>query len=177
MRDNWDDFVQDVLIALIQHRPESREPGAIVRHIQTTCYRRYIDEIRRVRGRKRRTKGDEESSSGWRRNVSLEAASEEDLSEQFWSRQMDLDVRTALESLEERKRRVLEAVYLAGFTYDEAAAHLSIPLGTLKGLLREGLKELRQSIVGGNEKMSSDSDRRSVSPVEASSQGSGSPDG
>ena len=43
LRDSWDDFVQEVLITLLEKPPRSREPGAIVRHIQTTCRRRFID--------------------------------------------------------------------------------------------------------------------------------------
>jgi DNA-directed RNA polymerase specialized sigma24 family protein len=43
-----------------------------------------------------------------------------------------------------------------GFTYDEASARLDIPLGTLKGLLREGLSELRALISNESEESSSD---------------------
>jgi RNA polymerase sigma-70 factor (ECF subfamily) len=166
-RDSWDDFIQDVLLALVRKPPSSREPGAIVRHIQTTCRRRYIDEIRRTRGRKRSRGNSQGGDTGWRRNVSLEEIREPDLTDQFWAKQMDLGVRRALERLEERKRRALVAVYLEGFTYEEAAIRLQTPLGTLKGLLRQGLGELRRSIAGGNEAPVSDSAGRSVSPAEA----------
>jgi len=164
-RDSWDDFVQEVLITLIRKPPRSRESGAIVRHIQTTCQRRYVDEIRRTQGRRRPKEGDEsgerDAGTGWRRNVPFDELEEPALTDEFWSGQMDLGVRGALERLEERTRRALEAVYLEGFTYDEAALRLDTPLGTLKGLLREGLAELRQKILGEAEESSSDSTGRS----------------
>ena len=153
-----------MLIKLIQKPPTSRESGAIVRHIQTTCRRLFIDEIRRTQGRKRSKEGEEDEGGGWRRSVAFDEAQEPALADQFWSTQMDLGVRAALESLEERTRRVLEAVYLEGFTYEEASSRLSIPLGTLKGVLRDGLKTLRQKISGEVQKSSSDSVGRSVSP-------------
>jgi RNA polymerase sigma-70 factor (ECF subfamily) len=152
LRDSWDDLVQEVLIALLRHPPESRASGAIVRHIQTTCYRRYIDEIRRVQGRKRQAEGDEGSGTGWRRNVSFDEVPEPAEADDFWAHQMDVGVRAALDRLDERKRSALEAVYLVGFTYEEAAARLETPLGTLKGLLRDGLAELRQQLLAEAER-------------------------
>lgn len=165
-RDSWDDFIQDVLFTLVRKPPSSRESGAIVRHIQTTCRRRYVDEIRRTRGRKRSRGDSQGGESGWRRNVSLEEIREPDLVDHFWAGQMDLGVRDALERLEEGKRRALVAVYLEGFTYEEAAIRLQTPLGTLKGLLRQGRGELRRSIVGVDRTKSSGSAGRSVFPAE-----------
>jgi len=137
LRDSWDDFVQDVLIMLIQKPPRSREAGAIVRHIQTTCRRR---------------------------NVSFDEVQDPVLADQFWSGRMDIGLRGAIERREARQRTALEAVYFEGFTYEEAAVQLVIPLGTLKGLLREGLSELREKILGEADESSSDSGRSSVSP-------------
>ena len=64
----------------------------------------------------------------------------------FWDQRMDPGLRAAFESLEVRKRRVIESRYLLGQTYEEAAAHLEIPLGTYKFLLRQGLAELRERL-------------------------------
>jgi RNA polymerase sigma factor (sigma-70 family) len=171
LRDSWDDFVQEVLIALIRTPPNSREPGAIVRHIQTTCRRRYIDEIRRIRGRRRPREGEEDDGGSWRRNVSFDEAREPALADSYWSEQMDVGLRGALELLDERKRLALEAVYIAGCTYDEAALRLDTPLGTLKGLLKEGLSELRQKLIGETNETTSDSGGSSVSPSEGLARG------
>ena len=102
LRDSWDDLVQEVLIALLRHPPDSREPGAIVRHIQTTSYRRYIDEIRRVEGRKRSNESDGVGGAGWRRNVSFDEIPESAEADDFWARQMDVGVRAALDRAAQR---------------------------------------------------------------------------
>ena len=79
------------------------------------------------------------------------------------ARQMDVGVRGALDRLDQRKRSALEAVYLVGFTYEEAAAQLETPLGTLKGLLRDGLADLRELLLTESERSGSDSRGSSVS--------------
>ncbi|MBW2495931.1 MAG: hypothetical protein JRF61_01545, partial [Deltaproteobacteria bacterium] len=150
---------------------------AIVRHIQTTTYRLYVDEIRRARGRRRRREEGEQSTTGWRRNVPLEEAPEPALTESFWTRQMDLSVKNALAALEERQRRALEAVYVEGFTYEEAAVQLDTPLGTLKDLLRAGLRELRTRMLGESDGSPSDLPGRSVSPPRALTRGARDGDG
>jgi RNA polymerase sigma factor (sigma-70 family) len=147
-RDAWDDLVQEVLISLLKSPPKSEEPGAIVRHIQTTTYRKYIDEIRRERGRRQQREGSEESEpQAWRRNVDLDEALEMSEPEDFWSKQMDPGIRTALEALDDRKRQVVECRYLLGCTNEEAASQLEIPLGTFKRLLAQGLVELRETLL------------------------------
>jgi RNA polymerase sigma factor (sigma-70 family) len=143
-RDAWDDLAQEVLISLLKSPPRSPEAGAIVRHIQTTTYRKYIDEIRREQGRRRQREGDEDpQAQGWRRNIALDEALELGEPEDFWAKQMDPGLRKALGGIEERKRRVVETRYLLGCTNDEAANRLEIPLGTYKRLLSQGLAELR----------------------------------
>jgi RNA polymerase sigma-70 factor (ECF subfamily) len=147
-RDAWDDLVQEVLISLLKSPPKSEEPGAIVRHIQTTTYRKYIDEIRRERGRRHQREGSEDSGSqGWRRNVPLDEVLELSEPEDFWATQMDPGIRKALETLDDRKRRVVECRYLLGCTNEEAASRLEIPLGTFKRLLAQGLVELRETLL------------------------------
>jgi RNA polymerase sigma-70 factor (ECF subfamily) len=147
-RDAWDDLVQEVLISLLKSPPKSAESGAIVRHIQTTTYRKYIDEIRRERGRRRQPEGSQGlEPQGWRRSVALDDAAEISEPEDFWARQMDPGIRKALDSLDDRKRQVVECRYLLGCTNEEAASRLEIPLGTFKRLLAQGLVELREILV------------------------------
>jgi RNA polymerase sigma-70 factor (ECF subfamily) len=57
-----------------------------------------------------------------------------------------LDLRRALATLPEKERLVIEAVYAEGQSYEEAAARLGMPLGTLKRLQTQGLRILRQSM-------------------------------
>lgn len=144
-RDGWEDLAQEVLIALIENPPEARVSGAIVRHIQTTTYRRYVDEIRREHGR-RRAGAASEVGSGWRTNVSLDEAEAMGDGQDFWQQQLDPSLRAALDDLDERKRNVVATRYLLGCTNEEGSSRLGIPLGTYKRLLGQALKELRSRL-------------------------------
>jgi RNA polymerase sigma-70 factor (ECF subfamily) len=48
-----------------------------------------------------------------------------------------------LDQLEERPRKLLKLVYYEGMTYQEAAAHVGVPLGTVKSWVRRSLIRLR----------------------------------
>jgi RNA polymerase sigma factor (sigma-70 family) len=48
-----------------------------------------------------------------------------------------------LDQLEESPRKILRLVYYEGMTYKEAAAHLGVPLGTVKSWVRRSLVRLR----------------------------------
>jgi len=149
-RDAWDDLAQEVLISLLKSPPRVEASGSIVRHIQTTTYRKYVDEIRREQGRRRqRPEGEGAPAQGWRRSVRLDEVLELSEPEDFWARQMDPGLRKALEGVEQRKRRVVEARYLLGCTNEEGSSRLDIPLGTYKRLLAQGLAELRGLLLPG----------------------------
>ena len=59
-----------------------------------------------------------------------------------------LVVASAFRDLPATQREVLELTLLGEFTHSEAAAHLGIPLGTVKTRHRRGLKALRASLAG-----------------------------
>jgi RNA polymerase sigma-70 factor (ECF subfamily) len=48
-----------------------------------------------------------------------------------------------LEELEEGPRKTLKMVYYEGLTYQEAAAHVGVPVGTVKSWIRRSLVRLR----------------------------------
>jgi RNA polymerase sigma-70 factor, ECF subfamily len=58
-----------------------------------------------------------------------------------WERGQHL--RLLLEQLPAEQRQVVELAYFGGLTHSELAAHLGLPLGTVKGRLRLGLVRLR----------------------------------
>src|SRR5205823_4110408 len=52
-------------------------------------------------------------------------------------------VRQALEQLPPEQRRSITLAYFGGYTHDEIARLLGVPLGTVKGRLRIGLQKMR----------------------------------
>ncbi len=52
-------------------------------------------------------------------------------------------LRQALARLPEEQRRPLVLAYFGGFTYEEAARSLAVPVGTLKSRIRAALRQLR----------------------------------
>ena len=52
-------------------------------------------------------------------------------------------MREALNSLPQEQLKILELAYFSGYTHVEIADLLGLPLGTVKGRMRLGLKKLR----------------------------------
>ena len=55
-------------------------------------------------------------------------------------------MRNALESLTETQRGAVQLAYFGGYTHNEVAALLEIPLGTAKTRIRDGLIRLRDTL-------------------------------
>lgn len=77
--------------------------------------------------------------------VALDVISDVDLTSAGASHQHtnSLDVRNWVARLLPDRRVLIEMVYFQGYTHEEAAEMLSIPLGTVKSRVRKGLQELR----------------------------------
>jgi RNA polymerase sigma factor (sigma-70 family) len=148
IRDSWDDLVQDVLIALLQTTPESSESRAVVGYVRKTTHRKYIDYLRREHGRRRRSTAEGgDRLQGWRTNVPLDEAMNLAEPETFWEKQLDPSLREAYARLDERKKRVLEAKFLMGYSNEEGASRTGEALATYKRLLKAGLEELRSMLI------------------------------
>jgi RNA polymerase sigma factor (sigma-70 family) len=134
--DPCDDIRQDALLALIQSVQQGvlRDPkafvayaGAMVRNMLTGRLR----SEKRVYALARRVRET--------RAMSAPAPCERDVA-------LRLDLEKAMRELPERQRLVVDALYVRGLRYAEAARELSIPLGTLKGLQVQGLIGLRRAL-------------------------------
>lgn len=61
-----------------------------------------------------------------------------------WNRLVyEMDVKAWVMRLSPERRAPIELVYFEGYTHEEAAERLSVPLGTVKSRIRKGLQELR----------------------------------
>ena len=58
-------------------------------------------------------------------------------------------LRRALDALPPEQLEVLTLAYLSGRSHEDISAHLGIPLGTVKGRVRLGLKKLRDHFADG----------------------------
>jgi RNA polymerase sigma-70 factor, ECF subfamily len=107
--------------------------GAAMAWLARIVRNRCIDVVRQ---RGRETQLDEASIEDWEDPVSSPA----DLAA------LSHDARRlkgCLDDLEEGPRKVIELVYYEGMTYEEAAGHVGVPLGTAKGWVRRSLTRLR----------------------------------
>ena len=66
-----------------------------------------------------------------------------DSTDELWA---TWQVNLALSTLPEDQRRVIELFVIAGFTHNEIANKLDLPLGTVKTRIYSGLKQLRLAI-------------------------------
>lgn len=58
-------------------------------------------------------------------------------------RDLRISLEQAMSRLSEDQQRALRMTYYGGYTYEEAADRLQVPLGTLKSRIRTGLQRLR----------------------------------
>ncbi len=61
-----------------------------------------------------------------------------------WRNSHREQVREALRGLPPEQLKVLELAYFSGYTHKEIAELLDVPLGTIKGRMRLGLKKIRE---------------------------------
>ena len=61
-----------------------------------------------------------------------------------WRNSQREQVREALRGLPQEQLKVLELAYFSGYTHKEIAELLDLPLGTVKGRMRLGLKKIRE---------------------------------
>ena len=61
-----------------------------------------------------------------------------------WRSSQRVQIREALRGLPPEQLKVLELAYFSGYTHKEIAELLDLPLGTVKGRMRLGLKKIRE---------------------------------
>jgi len=129
-RDAAEDVVQEVFLSVWRKAASYRpDRGDVAGWLYTITRNRLVDRWRRKGGVV------EESELDFDLLASKERGAE--------SKIVDLSVRKALSGLSLEQREALELAYFGGLTYEETAARLDLPLGTLKSRIRAGLARLR----------------------------------
>ena len=132
--------VQEVLLEL--WRSAARfDParGSALSWILTLAHRRAVDRVRSARAAGEREQ--REAQRGHRPAFDQVAEEVEAGLEREW-------VRRCLDRLTALQRQSVTLAYYDGYTYREVAERLSLPLGTVKTRMRDGLTRLRDCLGG-----------------------------
>ena len=130
-----EDLMQDAFLKVWRSAKSYRaERGSVRTWILSIVHNRGIDQIRSQASR-RRTQDKIEASAP--RSQPSEA-----FAETLRNSQRD-QVREALNTLPPEQLKILELAYFSGYTHVEISDLLGLPLGTVKGRMRLGLKKIR----------------------------------
>ncbi len=130
-----EDLAQDAFIKIWRGAPSYRAGrGGVRTWILSIVRNQGLDQLRSHASR-RRTQEKIEASAP--RSQPNEAFAE------TWRNSQRDQVREALNTLPQEQLKILELAYFSGYTHVEIADLLGLPLGTVKGRVRRGLKKLR----------------------------------
>src|SRR5215208_3587669 len=130
-----EDLAQDAFIKVWRNAASYRaERGSVRTWILSIVHNRGIDQLRSTASR-RRTQEKIEALAP--RSQPSEAFSE------IWRKSRRDQVREALKTLPPEQLKILELACFSGYTHVEISELLSLPLGTVKGRMRLGLKKIR----------------------------------
>ena len=130
-----EDLVQDAFLKVWRSATSYRADRASVRTwLLSIVHNRGVDQLRSLASR-RRTREEIEASAP--KSQPSEAFA------QSWRNSQRDRVREALETLPEEQLKILELAYFSGYTHVQIAELLDVPLGTVKGRMRLGLKKIR----------------------------------
>jgi RNA polymerase sigma-70 factor (ECF subfamily) len=130
-----EDLAQDAFLKVWRGAGSYRaDRGSVRTWILSIVHNRGIDQLRSHASR-RRTQDRIEASAP--RSQPSEAFAE------TWRNSQRDQVREALNALPTEQLKILELAYFSGYTHVEISQLLSLPLGTVKGRMRLGLKKIR----------------------------------
>jgi RNA polymerase sigma-70 factor, ECF subfamily len=130
-----EDLAQDAFLKVWRNASNYRaERGSVRTWVLSIVHNRGIDQLRSHASR-RRTQDRIEASAP--RSQPSEAFAE------TWRSSRRAQVREALNTLPPEQLKTLELAYFSGYTHVEISELLGLPLGTVKGRMRLGLKKIR----------------------------------
>ncbi|MEU7702409.1 sigma-70 family RNA polymerase sigma factor [Streptomyces sp. NPDC014891] len=133
-----EEVAQEVLVEVwrtaARYQPER---GSVMNWVLMLAHRRAVDRVR-----------SEQAASDRERRAALldHAAAYDEVVEQVEGRLEREQVRRCLRGLTELQHQSVTLAYYRGLTYREVAELLSVPLGTVKARMRDGLIRLRDCL-------------------------------
>ncbi|HEY1522583.1 MAG TPA: sigma-70 family RNA polymerase sigma factor [Solirubrobacteraceae bacterium] len=115
-----------------------RARGSVRTWLLGVVHNRAIDALRRTTVHQRHQTSDEQAAER------LEAPERTDV--EVARREEARSMRVLLDGLPQEQRRVIELAYFGGFTHEQIAQMLDLPLGTVKGRMRLALEKMRANI-------------------------------
>lgn len=133
-----EEAVQETYLAIWQEAGScDTRKGKAFSWMLTICHRRCVDRVRSEESRRKR-----DALYGLKESATLPSEPQETVELRLAAQA----VHGALDELSQKQTEVIEQVYFQGCTVQEAADSLSIPLGTAKTRLRDGLANLRKEM-------------------------------
>src|SRR5918912_1717285 len=130
-----EDLAQDAFLKVWRSATSYRpERGSVRTWILSIVHNRGIDQIRSQASWRRRQ---EEMEASAPRSQPSEAFAE------TWRNSQREQVREALGTLPPEQLKILELAYFSGYTHVQISELVDLPLGTVKGRMRLGLKKIR----------------------------------
>lgn len=130
-----EDLTQDAFLKVWRSAGGYRsDRGSVRTWVLSIVHNRGIDQLRSLASRRRTQDRVEQSAP---RSQPSEA-----FAETWRNRQRD-QIRSALQTLPAEQLKILELAYFSGYTHVEISNLLDLPLGTVKGRMRLGLKKIR----------------------------------
>ena len=138
-----EDLTQDAFLKMWRSAGGYRaERGSVRTWILSIVHNQGVDRIRSAATR-RRTQDKVEAEAVTARHEPSEAFAE------AWRGYRSEQVREALSILPREQREAVTLAHFHGSTHREIAERLGLPLGTVKGRTRLGLKKLREHLIEG----------------------------
>jgi RNA polymerase sigma-70 factor, ECF subfamily len=131
-----EDLVQEAFLVVWRAAESYRaERGSVRAWMLSILRNRGIDQLRLISRRRR---------IGDRAEAMAPAFQPSEAFAETWHRSQGARVKGALRVLPPEQLKVLELAYYSGYTHVEIAELLGLPLGTVKGRMRLGLKKIRK---------------------------------
>jgi RNA polymerase sigma-70 factor, ECF subfamily len=135
-RQTAEDLVQEAFLKLWRGAASSYRPerGSVRSWLLAIVHNRAIDQLRSSASRRRTQEKVEATAPRFQPSEAFKES---------WRNAQREQIREALKTLPQEQVKVLELAYFSGYTHVEIAELLDLPLGTVKGRMRLGLKKMR----------------------------------